>query len=330
MLICLLVLWAVVRADEFDDIDGDPYDLLGVPYDASEEAVKKAYRSLSRRWHPDKNPTNTRKATKQFAKLSRAYEIVNDRKSRRRFDAHARMRAGSPPPAFDFDNLKTSFFGAKKEDLPPGTKRTMFERGGFRSVGHVDERFVPSWTKRGTRKMTRVTTTTLPTGTVLAEAQDYELRNGEWYETSKPYAWHGPDEGGASGETSRLEPARALFLGDKLVSPDGSHAFALEIDGNARVRETDGTHRVIWETGVLPTAAAGGDGFVLLQRDGNLLLCSGSSPRALDSVLWSSNSADSTADGSLAGVSLSLSRARGRGDDARDAGPSSSSTSSAN
>ena len=102
---CLLVLWAVVRADEFDDIDGDPYDLLGVPYDASEEAVKKAYRSLSRRWHPDKNPTNTRKATKQFAKLSRAYEIVNDRKSRRRFDAHARMRAGSPPPAFDFDNL---------------------------------------------------------------------------------------------------------------------------------------------------------------------------------------------------------------------------------
>ena len=213
MRLCLLVLWAVVRADEFDDIDGDPYDLLGVPYDASEEAVKKAYRSLSRRWHPDKNPTNTRKATKQFAKLSRAYEIVNDRKSRRRFDAHARMRAGSPPPAFDFDNLKTSFFGAKKEDLPPGTKRTMFERGGFRSVGHVDERFVPSWTKRGTRKMTRVTTTTLPTGTVLAEAQDYELRNGEWYETSKPYAWHGPDEGGASGETSRLEPARALFLG---------------------------------------------------------------------------------------------------------------------
>ena len=82
------------------------------------------------------------------------------------------------------------------------------------------------------------------------------------------------------------------------MSRDRSHVFELEIDGNARVREV-GSRTVVWETGSRATAAAGGDGFLLLQRDGNLLLCSGQSPKSLDSVVWASNSADSAADGSF-------------------------------
>ena len=294
---CCLVLVALLcaRGDDFDDVDGDPYDLLGVAYDATSEEVKKAYRTLAKRWHPDKVAANKPRATKQFAKLSRAYEVVGESRSRRKFDKRARAKAASKPPAFDFDDLRPpGVFGRQKTTLPP--KRTMFERGGFGGVGRFDESFVPSWTKRGTRRVTRVGKTVLPDGTVVAEGQDYELRNDQWFEVGKPYAW--TDDAKSSKLGARLEPAKPLFLGDRLVSRDRSHVFELEIDGNARVREV-GSRTVVWETGSRATAAAGGDGFLLLQRDGNLLLCSGQSPKSLDSVVWASNSADSAADGSF-------------------------------
>lgn len=293
---CCLILAALLcaRGDDFDDVDGDPYDLLGVAYDATSEEVKKAYRTLAKRWHPDKVAANKPRATKQFAKLSRAYEVVGESRSRRKFDKRARAKAAEAP-AFDFDDLRPpGVFGRQKTTLPP--KRTMFERGGFGGVGRFDESFVPSWTKRGTRRVTRVGKTVLPDGTVVAEGQDYELRNDQWFEVGKPYAW--TDDAKSSKLGARLEPAKPLFLGDRLVSRDRSHVFELEIDGNARVREV-GSRTVVWETGSRATAAAGGDGFLLLQRDGNLLLCSGQSPKSLDSVVWASNSADSAADGSF-------------------------------
>ena len=51
----------------------DPYEVLGVPHDASKEQIKKAYRTLARYNHPDKNQGNPQ-AQKRFILISKSYE----------------------------------------------------------------------------------------------------------------------------------------------------------------------------------------------------------------------------------------------------------------
>jgi curved DNA-binding protein len=65
----------------------DPYEVLGVSRTASVEEIKKAYRRLARRYHPDLNANNER-AEAKFKELSEAYEIVGDQARRRTFDLY--------------------------------------------------------------------------------------------------------------------------------------------------------------------------------------------------------------------------------------------------
>lgn len=63
----------------------DPYEILGVPRDASPEAIKKAYRRLARERHPDTDPGNPW-AEDEFKELSAAYDLLSDPKKRAAFD----------------------------------------------------------------------------------------------------------------------------------------------------------------------------------------------------------------------------------------------------
>ncbi|MCC6984371.1 MAG: J domain-containing protein, partial [Bauldia sp.] len=63
----------------------DPYEVLGVPRTASEAEVKKSFRKLAKKFHPDQNP-NDPKAKEKFAEINSAYEIVGDKDKRARFD----------------------------------------------------------------------------------------------------------------------------------------------------------------------------------------------------------------------------------------------------
>ena len=58
----------------------DYYELLGVDRNASEDALKKAYRKLAVKYHPDKNPGDKNAETK-FKEISQAYDILKDPKS---------------------------------------------------------------------------------------------------------------------------------------------------------------------------------------------------------------------------------------------------------
>ena len=59
----------------------DYYELLGVDRNASEDALKKAYRQLAVKYHPDKNPGDKNAETK-FKEISQAYDILKDPKKR--------------------------------------------------------------------------------------------------------------------------------------------------------------------------------------------------------------------------------------------------------
>ncbi len=73
------------------------YSALGVSRDASAEEIKKAYRKLARKHHPDRNPDNAR-SEERFKEVGRAYEVLSDKEKRATYD---RFGDASLEPGFD-------------------------------------------------------------------------------------------------------------------------------------------------------------------------------------------------------------------------------------
>jgi len=65
----------------------DYYEVLGVNRDAAEEEIKKAYRKLAMKYHPDRNP-DSKEAEEKFKEAKEAYEILSDGEKRRAYDAY--------------------------------------------------------------------------------------------------------------------------------------------------------------------------------------------------------------------------------------------------
>jgi molecular chaperone DnaJ len=76
-----------------DYIEKDYYKALGVPKDADEKTIKRAYRKLARELHPDKNPGNA-EAEKRFKEVSEAYDVVSDPAKRKEYDEARSLFAG--------------------------------------------------------------------------------------------------------------------------------------------------------------------------------------------------------------------------------------------
>ena len=68
----------------------DFYEVLGVSRNAEEKEIKKAYRKLSLKYHPDKNPNNKEMAEEIFKKISFAYGILSDKQKRSDFNKYGR------------------------------------------------------------------------------------------------------------------------------------------------------------------------------------------------------------------------------------------------
>jgi molecular chaperone DnaJ len=94
----------------------DPYEILGVPRDADETQIKKAFRKLARELHPDVNRHDP-DAEEKFKEAAEAYEILNDSERRALYDryGHDGLRSGGYAPNFEgfgsISDLFDAFFG---------------------------------------------------------------------------------------------------------------------------------------------------------------------------------------------------------------------------
>eukprot|EP01033_Poteriospumella_lacustris_P000512 gene512-345_t len=64
------------------------YDVLGLPRNSSDEDIKKAYRKLAMKWHPDKNRDNAEEAAKKFQDIGEAYDVLSDLEKRAIYDRY--------------------------------------------------------------------------------------------------------------------------------------------------------------------------------------------------------------------------------------------------
>jgi molecular chaperone DnaJ len=74
----------------------DPYRTLGVDKKASDDEIKKAYRKLARKYHPDKNPGDT-EAEERFKEVQGAYAVLSDPEKRKQYDAGGGIFGGGFP-----------------------------------------------------------------------------------------------------------------------------------------------------------------------------------------------------------------------------------------
>lgn len=107
----------------------DYYKVLGVDKNADPKKIKKAYRELARKHHPDANPGDST-AEEKFKEVSEAYEVLSDPEKRKRYDELGQL--GADWQNVDWQNIDWSKFGGQaSRKTGPGGFRVRYESPGY-------------------------------------------------------------------------------------------------------------------------------------------------------------------------------------------------------
>lgn len=257
----------------------DYYQILGVARDASKEEIKKAYRRLARKFHPD--VSSEASAEEKFKEVNEANEILSDAEKRAAYDQLGSYRPGQdfrPPPGWggagtDFSDLFSQLFGGHKQagrrhggaGMPPGqnveASLTLTLEEAFQGV----EKHLSLSAEQGTRDVKlRVPPGALPGKRLRVPGKGQR----------SPY-------GGAAGDLYlviqiaphpryRLE-GRDIFL-DTPISPWeaalGTSITVPTLNGNVRVKVPAGSrsgHKLRLSGRGMPSADGAGNFYVQLQ-----------------------------------------------------------------
>ena len=127
----------------------DFYSILGVSRNADEKELKKAYRKLAMKWHPDKNPDNQAEAQAKFQEISEAYDVLSDPEKRKIYDQFGEegLKVGGNPSDFAQAGAggagpRAQYYTFNQADAEEIFKR-FFGPGGFGgfSMGGDDDDF---------------------------------------------------------------------------------------------------------------------------------------------------------------------------------------------
>ena len=110
-------------SEDVDNLEeGDYYEILGVPRDSSLDVIKKAYRKLQLKYHPDRNVGNDQ-SEKMCKKINEAYEVIGNEQSRQVYDRRNMDECGNMDELFHKLFFNQSFTGFKYPSMNPSFLR---------------------------------------------------------------------------------------------------------------------------------------------------------------------------------------------------------------
>ncbi len=127
------------------------YSVLGVSKISSMDEIKKAYRKLAMRYHPDKNPDD-KNAKDMFFKIQKAYELLSDERNRKKYDEElkeggrkttsraekVKRKSSTPSREFDMNDFSKNFGNFFGFDPDSGEKINSTKKGNARKINSND------------------------------------------------------------------------------------------------------------------------------------------------------------------------------------------------
>lgn len=252
----------------------DYYKVLGVEKDAAQDAIKKSYRKLAKKYHPDANPGD-KKAEEKFKEINEAYEVLGDPEKRKKYDqfghsmnfqngmdfdpsqfGHYEFRGGQN----DFSDFFNMFFGEggiNMEDLFGGGSGTRSFRSGFSSGRRslrgedieAELQITPEEGLEGSEKTFTIRTAS-GTKTLSVRIPKGIPEGGKIKLSGQGHPGSG---GGASGDLYiiiRFKEGRTRLEGNNLIQRLDILPWTAALGGEVKVQAPDGTIAVKIPAGI--------------------------------------------------------------------------------